>query len=215
MMSEGYKDFFASVVRTNWPEEKSGQGVIVAGGFVITAAHCVPTDHWTDGLFDGEALSATNSRLQTVNLRPLFVDRCHDLAVLNLFDDSPQDWLTDIPTLPLLWHHARSSKKGFLITHDHGLVNADFDIPRYFFSPPNMQFKAHSAINGGSSGGPCLTSKGELLAVISNTEAPNNLIGYGAVVAPSLPRWIAAAIRAAEREDDYYREHPIGDIPLG
>lgn len=215
MMSKEYKDFTASVVRTNWPEERSGQGVIVAGGFVITAAHCVPTDHWTDGLYDGAALSATNSRLQTVNLRPLFVDRCHDLAVLNLFDDLPQDWLTDIPTLPLLWSHTRASKRGFLVTHDHGLVDAEFDIPRYFFSPPHMEFKASLAINGGSSGGPCLTSKGELLAVISNTLGPDNLIGSGAVVAPSLPRWIAAAIRAAEGEDEYYREHPIDDMPRG
>jgi hypothetical protein len=201
-MTEGYRDFSASVVRTNWPEERSGQGVVVAGGFVITAAHCVPTDHWTDGLFDGEALSVTNSLIQTVNMRPLFVDRCHDLAVLNLFDDSPRDWFAEIPPLPLVWQHRRASKQGFLVTHDQGLVNAEFDIPQYFFRPPEIAFKAHRAINGGSSGGPCLTSKGELLAVISNTQAPDNLIGYGAIVAPSLPRWIASAIREAEREEE-------------
>jgi S1-C subfamily serine protease len=200
-MSEPSADRIAeSIVRTEWPEPSSGQGFVVAGGYIVTAAHCVPAQPWTDGVNEGEMLAAKNSHGDTILLRPVFSDPCHDLAVLQIHDEGDGDGLKGMTALAIQWRTSPDLMAGALFTHDRGLVPVSLEVPPVFMGTPRVAFTAEAPINGGTSGGPCLTENGRVLSLVSFTGSPDHCTGYGAALGLSLPRWLAAEIRRAERE---------------
>jgi S1-C subfamily serine protease len=201
VMSEPWADrVAASIVRTDWPEPSSGQGFVVAGGYIVTAAHCAPSQAWTDEVSEGELLAARNSRGDTILLRPVFSDPCHDLAVLQVNDEGDSDGLRGIPGLAIQWRISPDFTAGALFTHDRGLVPVSLEVPPVFIGTPRVAFTAEAPINGGTSGGPCLTEKGRVLTPVSFTDSPDNCTGYGAALGVSLPRWLAVEIWRAERD---------------
>ena len=125
---------------------------------------------------------------------------CHDLAVLQVHDEGDSDGLRGIPSLAIQWRISPDFTAGALFTHDRGLVPVLLEVPPVFIGTPRVAFTAEAPINGGTSGGPCLTEKGRVLTPVSFTGSPDHCTGYGAALGVSLPRWLAVEIWRAERD---------------
>jgi Trypsin-like peptidase domain len=173
---------------------RGGQGVLVAGGLVVTAAHCIgwtaegamaygdPTPEKIE--YGGRELVAD----------VVAVEPCADIAVLGVLDgqvfpdeaDAFEAWCEgtapvrlyteDLPPeastpprgmLRSMWLRHRPSIHipAHILTHDKGWVRAR--VKQIRRDAKGLAIEAEERIQGGTSGGPVIASDGRLLGVIS------------------------------------------------
>jgi hypothetical protein len=186
-----------------------GQGVLVPGGFIITAAHCIDWDAkgamvLGDHFF--EMIKASNGT--TYKVSPYAVEPVHDIAALGavdgqeLFDEcrdfeefcevteavpvSTDDFEERVPVPVHVLTHAGAWIAGRACRHSvlpgglDGSVAVEFD----------------GAIECGTSGGPVVDENGLLVGVISNFSEGPNLCGSLPRPHLALPVWVLNRIFA-------------------
>ncbi len=178
-----------------------GRGVLV-GQFIITAAHCI-TFH-TDGrmLLDGgrQPLHEVLTQIGTIKCVPVAVECCSDLAVMGvpdyqIYEQEPAgfDRFVESTTPFSIACDTLEAFKPFpiaVLDADETWLKGCAEICQ---SGSNLlSVTTPKQLSGGASGGPILNSKGELIAVVSNS--PNSGAGLQPMLCESLPVWVLKTI---------------------
>jgi CBS domain-containing protein len=195
---------------------KGGQGVLVPGGFILSAAHCI--DWSLDGgmtLGDDYLERITTQAGASFALSVYAVEPVSDIAVLGsadgqvFYDDAEafEAWCAEALPVPVssadfdlevavpvyilthtgVWTRARATRYGVLD-----------EVPGSCVS-----IVAESGIESGTSGGPVIDDTGRLVGVVSfseGTEGEPDLEGSMPRPHLALPGWIWRRIQAAEEE---------------
>lgn len=91
-----------------------------------------------------------------------------------------------------------------ILSHHGNWIEAE--VTRWNRRTGVVDLTAKAQIEGGTSGGPVIDSRGRLLAIISHTTQMTKMdtecTGEAPIACWALPRWILLAIREAQRERD-------------
>jgi S1-C subfamily serine protease len=193
---------------------QGGRGVLVPGGYILTATHCINWDGrgaMTLGEHFPEPVETADGR--AFRAWPCAVDTVSDLAALEPFDDQvlPDDFMAfvrfsgAVPGVPLLRRTPAREKPHpvHVWTQEHewitGRVIRD--------DPPGLPdgriwLEADSPIKGGTSGSPVVDEAGLLVGVVSfaNEVEAGPCSGLIPFAHLALPRWLVARITAASAE---------------
>jgi hypothetical protein len=159
--------------------ERGGRGVL-AGGGIVTAAHCVRLDvggGMVLGDYYIEEIQAGNTRLK---VRPLAVEPVSDIALLGALDDQQfpdeveafEQFCETTSPVPLLTGRIKTRKPMLvrILGHDGNWI--DGQVGLFNEAASSVWVEAEKEVSGGSSGGPILTLGGELVAIVSNASIP-------------------------------------------
>lgn len=81
-----------ATVKVSTAERGDGQGVLVPGGFILTAAHCVDWDHTGSmALGDYYLQTITSADGKRFRVSPYAVEPCRDIAALGGAEDHYRD----------------------------------------------------------------------------------------------------------------------------
>lgn len=204
----------AATVKVSLTTGEQGQGVLVPGNLVLTAAHCV---RWSGSgdmtLAEDEYLAiVTTPTGATFVLKVLAVEPASDIAVLGAPDyqtftddaDRFEEWCEQTAPVPICYLQLEQgdSVEAFVLTHRHAWVAAEAIRHRFAAPDGRIWIKYEEPIYGGTSGGPVVTPDGRLLGVVSHVNEILDGPCKGAIPLArlSLPQWVMARI-----EDDTER----------
>jgi S1-C subfamily serine protease len=192
---------------------KEGQGVLVPGGFILTAAHCIEWN--TDGgmtLGDDCPEVVVTAKGDQFHASVYAVEPIADIAVLGAADD--QTFYKDaeafesfceqtaaVPICTKSFKPASLAKEeesvvAYVLTHRGTWIEATVSEPGG--GQARAWLRAEKKISGGTSGGPIVDDDGSLLGVVSWSSEDTF---DGAFPRPhrALPLWIWRQIEAAEK----------------
>lgn len=177
------------------------RGVLVPGGFILTAAHCIKWDG-TGGLALGDHSIETikTMRGDCFRVSTVAADPFSDIAVLGPADAQEflqdylafEKWHEDTDAVPISKNLPRSNKKldVHILTHDQGWIEAT--IGDYSAGPHRsgrLWLESDREINGGTSGSAIVNSWGQLIGVVSQSSDSNGS-GPQPIAKLALPRWV-------------------------
>ncbi len=210
-MTEAKKRTRAATV---WLPRKCGQGVLVPGGFILTAAHCIGEWSMDGGMALGDVhLESVETKAgASFLMRVCAVEPVADIAVLaaadsqELSDDadgfdqfceatqalevSADDFDVDSPV------------EVHVFTHRNTWIQST--ATRYGFpGEPAGAFVtilSERNVEGGTSGGPVIDTSGRLVGLVSVAGGTKGSSKEGTMPRPhlALPRWIWTLIEAAQ-----------------
>ena len=182
-----------------------GQGVVVPGGFVLTAAHCIG---WTAegymalGDYFTEKIVAADGREFMVS--PLAVEPVSDLAVLGAVDGQASDQFAEAAdafeafcetTKPVRLAIGECELfvpfAAYVFTHNKGILQAQ--AKQWTPEAQTLAITANDRIDGGTSGGPVVNSDGGLLGIVSHsafTASEAGCVGGISRVQFAAPLWL-------------------------
>ena len=192
--------------------KKQGQGVLVDGNLILTAAHCI--DFTCEGAMTlGDYfVEEVHSGGEVMRVAPLAIEPLVDLAVLGTLPtqefpdeaDRFEQYCSRTPAVPLCRVDDFGTDLNFEVhayTHYGTWVSGSAEI----FEPdgnPKLDF-AMAGVDGGSSGGPIVTNSGELVGIVSNTGESDDeeLPEYVSAAYPylALPAWVLRQIGGNSR----------------
>jgi hypothetical protein len=192
--------------------DKGGQGVLVHGGFVLTAAHCI---EWSG---DGEMVREDHNLVRVkprtsaaFKLNVCALDPLSDIAVLERPD--AQEFDEDADAFDAFCRGSRPvpiriddlgldiSVPVHVLSHEGSWIRAE--ATRYGMRVGwSIVLKARSDIKAGTSGGPVVDDAGYLMGIVSVAMGTDGLSRDGTMPRPhlALPVWLWLEIDAAQRE---------------
>lgn len=181
-----------------------GQGVLVPGGFVLTAAHCI---EWTGtgGMALGDHMLETVTTKSGVSFR-LDVKAAEpraDIAALSAPDNQalPDDadrfetWCENTTAVQVRDRPLEQGESvpAYVLTHDRGWLSARV-VQESWSVAGIVWLEPDGPINGGTSGGPVVDGAGQLIGVVSWGSDPNSVDDMISAAIPfaslALPGWI-------------------------
>jgi S1-C subfamily serine protease len=185
-----------------------GRGVLVPGNLVLTAAHCVA--YATDGamVLGDYFLEALQTPQGVVHVTPLAVEPVVDIAVLGALDNQEfpehaevfETWCTDTPPVPLSCAPLPLGDPFsiYIPTHTGTWIQGSGQLARA--DAHLLWIETADQIEGGTSGSPIVTGRGELVGIVSHTSfLSGHGVHQGRAPRPhlTLPAWIVHQIQAA------------------
>lgn len=186
-----------------------GQGVLTHGGYVLTATHCI---RWsgTGGMALGDiypepVVTRDGSQFK---LCLASADPVSDIAVLTGMDfqefpeesDRFEEWCERTTPVPLCRRrllHLNETCAVSILTHEHEWLTGTVTRRGVPWETPGSWYELRaSGIKSGTSGGPVVTARGELLGVISWSGSAAAI----PVAREALPSWLVRRIRSDQRD---------------
>lgn len=196
--------------------KRGGQGVLVHGGLILTAAHCVEFsceggmvlgDYYIEDIETGGGI---------LQVAPLAVEPVKDIAVLGNLDEQEfykevvayEAWYESIEPVPLCFRKYKRFQEfdTYIFTHEGTWVHGK----SVFHGEDGsiFSFDSKEPIKGGTSGGPIVNAYGELLGVVSNASETTTRIlqggpevynGFHPRASSALPVWVIQKIKEGMR----------------
>lgn len=190
--------------------QRGGQGVLVPGNLILTAAHCV---EWTStgamvlGEHYRESIKTWDGR--TLRVRPVAVEPVGDIAVLASLDDQEcfdealafEQFCEEVRPAPICTLDFELFKPFPIKIRTHCQTWIDGEAKQCRPTARNLFIDAHTPIESGTSGSPVLGEHG-LVAIVSNA---GGVVGtresVGSAPRPhlALPAWAVREIHEAAR----------------
>lgn len=192
-----------------------GQGVLIPGGYILTAAHCVDWDH-TGGMVLGDfyiqTIMAVNGEKYMVS--PIAVEPCYDIAVMANVDGQAgeglfnawvafEEFCESTPPVPLCIDAmpVEVPLDVMILSHCGHWISGKATQHR---TPGSGSFalRPDTPIECGTSGGPIITADGRLLGVVSHSSEPLESEKHSPDIWGSAPRltalpyWLVEELRA-------------------
>jgi len=182
-----------------------GQGVLVSGGIVLTAAHCV--EYGGKGLLGPDTLvpMVTGSG-SSITGQLLAIEEFSDVAAVSVRDPMKYDCTNDpfekfveeTAGIKVCWKEIETNESISvrILTHNKGWIRGETRITHA--DGPLLAIVTEEAIEGGTSGGPVVNDAGELVGVVSNGTYTNHCPGLTPQICLALPVWVCRRIRESE-----------------
>jgi len=181
--------------------EKGGQGVLVTGGVIMTAAHCI--DCTCDGsmVLGDYFIIEIETTSQNLKVQPLAVEPISDIAILGSLDgqvfpeedDKFMEFCRATDPVPLDLKEFRPKQKMGIHIYTHEGTWVAGTVMAMKKDANILYLEADDIIKGGTSGGPIVNDSGELVAVASMvSESEGDTKSSGMVPRPhlALPFWV-------------------------
>lgn len=202
---------------TVWLPTREGQGVLVNGDVILTAAHCI---EWSPDFIDASCLGdPIRQFIETKDGRKfrgdvVFIDPIADIAAIQCCD--AEQCLKDAAAFENFCRSTTATTLSGLkpdlftlfpvniLAHTGEWIagNGQFCNP----GRSNVFIQPFHRIRGGTSGGPVLDINGELLGVVSVVADSDDGEIDGAATIPfairTLPRWLIEKIESAANSED-------------
>jgi len=201
---------------------RGGQGVLIPGGFILTAAHVI---EWTHtglmALGNGEEfVQRIEAGGKPLLVYPLAVEPVADLAVLGALDGQWQPEAAEAfeqfceTTVPVRVATAEfpygTPIPAHVLAHTGQWIHGHVAQSRP--EAPKLVLMPDEAIRGGTSGGPVVTDEGRLLGVVSwsrqdaRGEIDTDRMRSGSIPRPHLtaPVWLARQMTGRRRRRSTY-----------
>ena len=193
---------------------KGGQGVLIPGGFVVTAAHCV--DWAADGgmvLGDHHIEPVEAKSGVALKMAPWAVEPVNDIAVLGELDDQVfydeveefrefYESTTGVPVCSDEFEFGKSFPV-HVLTHHGTWIKAK--ATRYGAFPKGLHLEPEKQIEGGTSGGPIINDHGQLVGIVSfsaDGETPSDRCGWTPQPNLTMPVWLWSLVEKAMSETE-------------
>lgn len=180
-----------------------GQGVIVPGKYILTAAHCINFSCKGDMAVRAPFFEDIQTSKGKIRATPYLVEPVSDIAVLGCLDGQVHEEAEDyericgsIEPVPVCTENYEIDKPFdvFIYTHEKKWlrVKAICQDPLWgeWIHAGTITTRHRDVLKGGTSGGPIVNEDGELLGVVSQ----GVLSGKHAWVCKALPVWIIPEI---------------------
>ena len=179
-----------------------GQGVLITGGVILTAAHCIELTCKGPMALESNPPEAVRTRMGRLNTATIAVEPVSDLAVLGPTDDqkSPKDaekfreFVANTEPVALYVKKLEEDETVpvYIFTHERTVVRGV--ATDYAGNSHRLWVVADEPIVGGTSGGPIVTSACELVGVASNfstvTTGDGSSDGFISRPHLALPLWV-------------------------
>lgn len=198
---------------------RGGQGVVVRGGLILTAAHCVEftcVGYMALGDYYIEEIETSSGILKAA---PLAVEPVKDIAVLGPPDEQAfceeaeayEEWHKNIEPIPLCFRQYERFQKldAYIFTHEGTWIKGK--ATHCGEDKSAFVFDSIDPVKGGTSGGPIVNEYGELLGVVSTgSETPiamskeelGEYNDFHPRASIALPVWVIRRINADEEEPE-------------
>ncbi len=203
--------------------KKGGQGVVVPGGFVLTAAHCIdwsPEGAMVLGDYYLERIKTADG--VELILSPCCVEAVADIAVLAAPDRQEfykeatrvEEFLDSVEPTPVSMDEYQFMEKFrvFVRSHKGKWIPGEAQHCSADKQSQSLFIETEEHIHGGTSGGPIVNERGELVAIVSNfggtadesNEHDKFATKQGVAPRPhlTLPLWVWNEIRRAMCQQD-------------
>jgi len=182
-----------------------GQGVLVGGGLILTAAHCLDYDSTTGvqiTLGDQPLIEVETADGLNFMLTPWVIESVSDIALLGPPDN--QSYGEDVEKLEDFCFKTKAVPifRGVLIgasvpimirSHKQRWINGT--VEQHGLSSHRVGIRADEQVEGGTSGGPIVTKEGHLVGIVSqSSETGGPCIGVTPRPHLALPSWAAKLI---------------------
>ncbi|SPE45190.1 hypothetical protein SBA7_70017 [Candidatus Sulfotelmatobacter sp. SbA7] len=183
--------------------ERGGHGVLVPGGFILTATHCIDWSG-TGGMVLGDVYPTGIETASGVKFRVgvYACDPVADIAVLGELEnqecsddaDAFQGWCEQVEPVALCTSDIETGQPCpvFVYTHKHEWIAGS--VTRFGALVQSSVALCAEDIESGTSGSPVVTGDGLLLGIVSNTSSHPAGASCGGMPVPymSLPHWVLA-----------------------
>lgn len=182
-----------------------GQGVLVPGGFILTAAHCV-SHSASESLTPGDRhVEEVRSGSEMIFAEPVAVEPLLDIAALGsldtrVFSREPeffQDWCARTAAVPIATAEPRILEPFAVAvrSHDGRWIQGEARLLRR--ASPELALRINEPLGHGSSGGPIIDEAGLLVGIVAyaddRSRSPRPRL--------ALPVWIIREIEDAQGAD--------------
>jgi hypothetical protein len=205
MLSEAIQHTIEQACVTVVSEDGTGRGVLVAGQMVLTAAHCVRYDTEGPMVCNDYFVHELQTRQGLVNVGPLAVEPCADIAVLGALDNQEEDtgfeaWCAAVTPMPICCKDVPVGAPFpvYIYTHRETWLEGTATLIRD--DHHTLWLEVPEGIEEGTSGSPIVTARGGIVGVVSLMVGPDEKATSGMAPRPhlALPAWVMRRIQTWE-----------------
>jgi S1-C subfamily serine protease len=185
-------------------QSSGGRGlcILVQGGYVLTAAHCLEWDCSARMAFGHSPLITISSGERSYQVRAVAVEPVSDIAVLANPEEDIPEWevfeeFVASMTPVKLQHRVPPPRQPFPVWIRTHLKNWVSGTATYGGGGAYLKLETPCEICNGTSGGPIVNSEGELVGIVSHGENKPVKGCYGStapLAALALPAWLLRQI---------------------
>ena len=190
-----------AIVRISHRDD-DGRGVLVVGGVILTAAHCIRWTNDSSMIVGDTPIEVIKTRRgDCIRVTPLAVEPVSDIAVLGCLDGQSfpeeakafDDYCRATTPIPLAKGGMRLGKPVRIRVLNANDRWTNGKAQSFGADSPFVWIETEVEIEGGASGGPIVNNRGELVAIVSNFSIPQSGMDFtGRCPRPlkALPQWI-------------------------